>query len=47
MYRLCLENLITKSLFYEKIESPFLLNKRLKSLMYSKKIKIRYMIKES
>jgi len=46
MYRLCLENLITKNIFYERINSPYLLNKRLNALKRSKKIKIKYMIKE-
>lgn len=43
MYELCLYNMKKKESFIEKYDSPYLLNKRLNRLKYSKIIKCLYL----
>lgn len=45
MYRLCLENRKTKKIFFEDISSPYLLRVRLESLKYSRKLKVKYLLR--
>lgn len=46
MYSLCIYNNVLKKFFYETIDSPYLLNKRIKKIKRSKKLKVSYILKK-
>lgn len=45
MYKLCIYNTRNNKFFYEHIDSPYLLKRRLNSLKRSKKLQLSYCMK--
>ena len=45
MYKLCIYNNTNNKFFYERIDSPYLLKRRLNTIKRSKKLQLSYCMK--